>query len=134
MFEKLKKTIFFPKGMKNEEMFQNLFYTVNFLAGKLGSNIFLKENFTPRNFLYFLCIVKITMYISFNFYDIYLFRDDISRATFCVVTLGMVNIQCCLILPAIFDTLFSAGIPGTLYRMLDSIKFQWISEFHIGNN
>lgn len=134
--ERVKNKILFPEQKKSEEMFEDLCYTVNNLLGKLGVHTLINESYTPYNFFYFLCIVKTAMYLSFNFYDIYWFRDDYERATFCVVTLGMVRKTLNSGIHCIFQIFFSffQGISGNAIIRFKCIKFSCIVKPYLGNH
>lgn len=56
----------------------------------LGCDLFTK-NYNPVNPTLLVVIFDIFTYFLINFADVYLFRDDSVRATFCVLTLGMVS-------------------------------------------
>ena len=83
------KSFFFKAHEKADEMFRkSLKKTVAPFFRCVGWNIF-STNFTVHTFIFYGLFFDIVSYFIINFYNIYLFREDFIRSTFCVVTLGM---------------------------------------------
>jgi hypothetical protein len=87
----IRKKYFFPENATLSQMFDENFKLVKNGQKVLGMNVF-DENHNYFNFLFVVLICDIVTYMGINFYDIYLFRNDMVRDTFCLVTLGMVSI------------------------------------------
>jgi hypothetical protein len=87
----IRKKYFFPENATFTQMFDESLKLVKNGPKLLGINIF-DENHNYFNCLFLILIFDIVTYMGINFYDIYLFRDDMVRDTFCLVTLGMVSL------------------------------------------
>ena len=83
------KCFFFKAHEKADEMFRkSLKNTVSLFCRFIGCDIF-STKFTIHTFLFYGLFFDLISYSLISIYNIYLFRNDFIRSTFCVVTLGM---------------------------------------------
>ena len=83
------KCFFFKAHEKADEMFgKSLEKTVTPFFQCIGWDIF-STKFTVYSLFFCAVIFDMITYLIISIYNIYLFREDFIRSTFCVVTLGM---------------------------------------------
>ena len=86
--KKPSKTFFFKVDDQADEMFRKALEMTDIFTRRMGCDIF-SETFTVKTFLFYALVTNMFLYFIISFYNIYIFRDDLIRSTFCVVTLGM---------------------------------------------
>ena len=83
------KSFFFKAHEEADEMLRKSFkITVRIFCRLIGCDIFLKK-FSVHTFMFYCLFFDLISYSFISIYNIYLFREDFIRSTFCVVTLGM---------------------------------------------
>lgn len=87
-FKKPTKESYFKNNESSLQMFQKTIETINFCGSLIGCNIH-TPNYTVHCFLFYILFLDLITYLSVNFYNVYLFRNDFVLSTFCLVTLGM---------------------------------------------
>jgi hypothetical protein len=89
---KIPKTIFYSEKMNLSQMIDKSMNLAENIPKIIGINVF-DENHNYFNLLFVILLLDIVSYLGISFYDIYLFREDLVRVTFCIVTLGMVSYE-----------------------------------------
>jgi hypothetical protein len=82
-----KETYFGSEPLSLLEMFKNMVEKVNWVGKLIGCNIYSK-NFSPRTIPFFLLNLTLFGYMALNFYSLYLYRYNLERFFFCLVTLA----------------------------------------------
>jgi hypothetical protein len=82
-----KSTYFLSDKLSPLEMFKFIFDRSDFTAKLIGCNIF-SQSYTPVNQRFFHTVGVILSMLLVHFYDIYIFRTDLVRVCFILVTLG----------------------------------------------
>ena len=83
------KSFFFKSNEQADEMFKkSLKITFGTFCRLIGCDIF-SDKFTVHTFLFYGLVIDLISYLIISFQNIYSFRNDFIRSTFCVVTLGM---------------------------------------------
>jgi hypothetical protein len=83
-----KSTYFKSEKLSPLEMFKKIVIAVNFLARFVGCDVY-TSNFSPLKLRFILCLVNCLTFVAMSFYDIFLFRDDLVRSCFCMISLGL---------------------------------------------
>ena len=80
-------TYFSSDVITPSQMFNDLLKKASDCAKLVGSDIY-DPNFRPFTFLFNATLVVLFGLVAINVYDIYLFRNDIVRCVFCMITLS----------------------------------------------
>ncbi|CAO1305632.1 unnamed protein product [Diamesa serratosioi] len=88
LIKNLTKESYFKNNESSVKMFQQTIKKVNFCGSLIGCNIH-TPNYTIHCVLFYILMLDLFTYLSINFYNVYLFRNDFVLSTFCLVTLGM---------------------------------------------
>jgi hypothetical protein len=83
-----KKSTYFSSGKLSPlEMFKNIIERTNFITTFVGFDVF-TPSYTPFNRRFILSFVNCLAFIAISLYDIFIFRTDLVRVCFILVTLG----------------------------------------------
>lgn len=83
-----KSTYFKDESLSNLEMFRRIVAYVNLLAGRCGCNIF-SIDFTFNSLCFYVAFGNVISCFIITFYDFILFREDLVRICFLMLTLGV---------------------------------------------
>jgi hypothetical protein len=84
------KYFYFRKNhVTTEEMSEKLFWIPNEMAKPLGCNIF-SEDFTWKTILFAMLMTIFLIFTISHFYSLYIFRSDVSRFMFVLITMNLV--------------------------------------------
>ena len=81
-----KSTYFSSSSCSSLDMFKRIIGRVNFLAKLVGCDIY-NPRFTVKNFIFFMTLQILLGFIALNFYSVYIYRKDLVRFCFCLLTL-----------------------------------------------
>jgi hypothetical protein len=84
-----KKTYFGSETLSRLELFRKMIEKVNWIGGLIGSDIYSK-NYSPFNFLWFWMLFTLFGFGTLNIYSLYIYRKDLERFCFCLVTLASI--------------------------------------------
>ena len=82
------KSFFFTDNEEADKMFEKSLVVAEKFSRQIGCGVFSKT-FTTKTILFCALVIDLISYLIISVYNIYLFRNDFIRSTFCVVTLGM---------------------------------------------
>lgn len=83
-----KSSYFASESLSSLEMFKIIIKRINFIANIIGCDIF-SDDFSVLKFHFLSSVGNLFGFYALSFYDIYLFRTDLVRLCFCLVTVGL---------------------------------------------
>jgi hypothetical protein len=83
-----KSTYFKSEKLSPLEMFKQNVDRASYVGGFVGCDV-LTPSYSPTNWRFLVCFGNCLAFIFLSFYEIYIFREDLVRCLFCLISLGI---------------------------------------------